>query len=111
MRLLAALILASATAAFAGGAAKPVAVATDPSGQRVELYAEQGQCPESWKRVGLFHPNKKPTEYGCWATDGAVVYIAWDDGMKDMVPTYYFEAPGAKPSKGYLQDQSNPLNT
>ena len=111
LAVIALVLFAALVTATAAEPAKPAAVATDPQGKRVELYTEQLQCEKGWNRVALFHPDKTPTEYGCWATDGNAVYIKWDDGMKDIVPIYVFEDPGAKPSKGRLQDQKNPMNT
>jgi hypothetical protein len=86
----------------------PMAMAVDPSGLKLVLYKEPDKCTDGWLRAALFHPDGKETEYGCWATDGNSVFVKWDDGMKDMIPTYVFESPDKKPARA--PDISDPKN-
>lgn len=103
MKLIAAAVL---WAVLTNGAPEPVASIDFSDGKggnpdRIELFAERGECPEVGKRAVYYVGRLDNAEIpGCYLVREGMVYVLFADGDRGMIKADQFKwKPGKAPGK------------
>jgi len=97
-KLLFAVMLASLPlAVLANG---PVGVWSHPAGDRIDLFDDQGKCPDKTKRANYFIAANGVDVPGCWMAREPLICMMFDDGDRGCMQSKEFKwQPGMAPAK------------
>ena len=103
-KLLFAVMLAALPHHASAAEPEPVGVWVGPTGDRINLFGEQGKCPEGTKRTTYFVSDPRAKEAlipGCWAPiEIGLVCMAFEDGDRGCLRSKDFKwLPGMAPAK------------
>jgi hypothetical protein len=81
-------------------ATAPVGVWSHPAGDRIDLFDDQGKCPDKTKRANYFIAANGVDVPGCWMAREPLICMMFDDGDRGCMQSKEFKwQPGMAPAK------------